>query len=95
MPDSFNSHEFMIHLEQENQKLYTEAIYDYRDSSEPAAPFMVVHGILARPLRYLLTNRAIHLHEYPELIRQIVNVHSENIFGQVNACAEWEKINKK
>ena len=63
MPDSFNSHEFMIHLEQENQKLYIEALYHYRDSSEPEAPFMVVHGKLAK-----------HLKEYPELIKQIGKV---------------------
>jgi hypothetical protein len=81
MPDRFDSHEFILRLAQENQKLYIEALYHYRDCSEPAAPFMVVHGMLAR-----------HLLEYPELIKQIGMVQSENILGLVNGCAEWEKV---
>lgn len=77
MQDRFDSHDFILCLAQENQKLYIEAgFYHYRDSSEPAAPFKVVHGILAR-----------HLNDYPELIKQIGTVQSKNIFGQVNACA--------
>ena len=80
MPDRFDSHEFILRLAQENQKLYIEALYHYRDSADPAAPFMVVHGILAR-----------HLNDYPELIKQTGTVQSENIFGLVNACAMWEK----
>jgi len=78
-----DSHEFILHQAQENQKLYIEAIYHYRDSAEPEAPFMVVHGKLAK-----------HLKEYPELIKQIGMVKSENIFGLVNACAEWKKVSK-
>jgi hypothetical protein len=70
MSDRFDSHEFILRLAQENQKLYIEALYHYRDSAEPAAPLMIVHGILAR-----------HLNEYPELIEQIGTVQSENIFG--------------
>jgi len=81
MPDRFDSHEFILRLAQENQKLYIEALYHFRNSKEPEAPFMVVHGILAR-----------HLNEYPELIKNIGTGRSENIFGEVNACAEWEKM---
>jgi hypothetical protein len=92
MPDKFDSHQFILPLTQENQQPYIEALYHYRDSSEPEAPFMVVHGILARPVRYLLSNRARHLNEYPELIKYIDTGQSKNTFGQVNACAEWEKI---
>jgi hypothetical protein len=81
MPARFDSHQFILRLAQENQKLYIEALYHYRDSSEPEAPFMVVHGILAR-----------HLLEYPELIKHVGTEPSENIFGQVNACANWEMV---
>ncbi len=84
MPDKFDSHQFILRLTQENQQLYIEEVYHYRDSSEPAAPFMGVYGMLAR-----------HLLEYPELIKQIGTARSENIFGQVNACAEWEKVNNR
>jgi hypothetical protein len=78
MPDRFDSHQFILRLAQENQRFYIEALHCYRDAK---APFMVVHGELAK-----------HLQEYPELIKQVSTVHSKNIFGQVNACAVWEKI---
>jgi len=65
MPDRFDSHEFILRLAQENQQLYIEVIYHFRYSAEPAAPFMVVHGKLAK-----------HLKEYPDLIKQIGTVQS-------------------
>jgi len=64
-------------LRNENQNLYIEELYHYRDSEEPEAPFMVVHSILARQLS-----------EYPDLRKQIGTVQSKNIFEQVNACAK-------
>jgi hypothetical protein len=81
MPDKFDSHQFIQRLTQENQQLYIEALYHYRDSSESEAPFMVVHGKLAK-----------HLKKYPELIKLIGTIQSENFFWQVNACAAWEKV---
>ena len=71
MPDKFDSHDFILRLAQENQKLYIEALYHYRNSSEPEASFMVVHGILAR-----------HLNEYPVLVKQIgTALHQINLFS--------------
>ena len=81
MPDSFDSHEFILHLAQENQRFYIEALYCYRDAG---SPFMVAHNELAK-----------HLQEYPELINYVGMVQSKNIFGQVNACAAWEKVGNK
>jgi hypothetical protein len=56
-------------------------LYYYRDSNEPEAPFIVVHGILAK-----------HLNNYPEFIKQNGDKQSENIFGQANACAKWIRL---
>lgn len=70
MPDKFDSHDFILRLTHENQKPYIEALYHYRESAEPASPFMVVHGILAK-----------HLNEYPKLIKQIDTVQSKIFLG--------------
>jgi hypothetical protein len=78
MPDRFDSHQLILRLAQENQRFYIEALNLYLDAE---SPFMVLHDELAK-----------HLQEYPELIKQVSTVHSKNIFGQVNACAVWEKI---
>lgn len=79
MPGTFTSHQFILTLAQNYQRLYIEALYSYRD--EPA-PFRIVHGILAK-----------RLHDFPrqiELIRP--DAPSTNIFGQSNQCAEWRKL---
>ena len=53
MSETFTSHEFILLLAQQHQRLYVEALYDYRDSihrGEPT-PFRVVHGILSQHLQ--------------------------------------------
>ena len=85
----------IIHLAQENQKLYNiEALYHYRHSNKPEPRFMDLHGILARPVRNLFSNRARQLNDFPELTKQIGTVQNENIFGYMNACAVWEKVRR-
>jgi hypothetical protein len=78
MPAIFTSHKFILRLAQQNQALYIEALFSYRDDT---APFMRVHGILAK-----------HLHAYSELVRPLSTVLSTNIFGQPNECAQWKKL---
>ena len=80
MPDEFTSHEFILRLAQQNQALYIEALYSYRNRKREA-PFMTVHGILAKQLQ-----------TYPHLIREIDYVPSIDIFGQSNKCAQWQKV---
>jgi len=47
-----------------------------------AAPFMIVHGILAR-----------HLSNYPRLIMEVnPGVPSIDIFGQESSAALWRKV---
>ena len=83
MKKEFNSHEFILRLAQQNQKLYVEALYAYRESVHRGtpSPFLVVHGILSK-----------QLHHYPSLITHNGEVDSKDIFGQVNRCASWCKV---
>ena len=84
MPETFTSHQFILELARQNQTLYIEALYSYRHHAhkDTAAPFMIVHGILAQ-----------HLAEYPSLLEQIrKNAPSSDIFGQENLCSEWRKV---
>ncbi len=81
MQPEFTSHEFILRLAQQNQKLYIEALYAYRDvpRADGQAPFMMVHGILAK-----------HLHDCPE-VEFMGNVSSTDIFGQSSTCAKWRQ----
>lgn len=79
MPELFTSHEFILHLAQENQALYVEALSAYRQAEAP--PFRIVHSILAK-----------RLHAYRESVRCAGLVQSRDIFGNPNRCAQWQKI---
>ena len=83
MPDTFDGHEFVLKLAHQNQVLYIEALYSYRDSPGPAAPapFMPVHRILGR-----------RLEAHPDLVRRLGDVTSKNIFGEEKKCALWKKV---
>jgi len=86
MPKTFTSHKFILELARLEQKLYIEALYDYRDKrrSGKRAPFLMVHGILAQQLT-----------KCPKLIRYAgKEKNSTDIFGQPNSCAKWEKVAK-
>lgn len=83
MPNQFSSHEFILRLAQQHQALYVEALHSYRNTIHrgKAAPFQVVHSILATRLT-LCTDR----------IKQLNSINSQNIFGESVECAAWEKI---
>ena len=84
MPNTFTSHKFILELARQNQALYIDALYSYRNHPHRGipAPFMMVHGILAR-----------HLLNYPGLIEKIQDdVPSKNIFNMEDTCAEWRKV---
>jgi len=83
MPGIFTSHQFIIELARQNQTLYIEALYSYRNHVHRGvqAPFLMVHGILAQ-----------HLLNYSGLIKQVrKDASSKNIFGQDDSCSEWRK----
>jgi len=84
LPNIFTSHQFILKLAQQNQNRYIEALNAYRsnDDGEAHAPFMTVHGILAK-----------RLNSYPELIEIIRNdAPSKDIFGHPSKCALWRKL---
>ena len=84
MPNTFTSHKFILDLAQQNQPLYIDAVNTYRDSTHEGtpAPFKAVHSILSK-----------QLYNYPDCIKYVEHVQSEDIFGQSNECASWVKIN--
>ena len=83
MPTVFSSHKFILKLAQEHQSEYIEALYAYRTSIriDNPAPFMIVHGLLAKGLR-----------QFPKLVEYIGYTSSTDIFGQPNECSEWRKL---
>ena len=84
MPKEFTSHKFILELARMNQTLYIEALYHYRHTryKDKPAPFMNVHGSLAKALT-----------RFPELIEKISDsVVSEDIFRVSNNCSKWRKV---
>ncbi len=83
MPKRFDSHEFIIRLAQDHQPAYIEALYAYRNKryrSKPA-PFMVVHGILAKRLT-----------SHRDLIERVLpDKDSKDIFGSKDSASRWKK----
>lgn len=84
MPMSFSAHQFILRLAHENQVDYINALSVYRErlmNGHPA-PFMILHGILAKRLRAL-----------PRFVRYAGNRgDSHDIFEQPEGCSIWEKI---
>ena len=84
MPKEFTSHEFILELARQNQTFYIEALYHYRHTlyRNAPAPFMNVHGVLAKGLA-----------RFPELVEKIRDsVPSEDIFRVSNTCSKWRKV---
>ncbi len=83
MPKRFDSHDFIIKLAQVYQPEYIEALYAYRNRryQRVPAPFMVVHGILAKRLT-----------AHPDLIDRILpDKDSKDIFGNKDSASRWKK----
>jgi len=85
MPTAFTSHQFILELARQEQRLYIEALYDNRDMrrSGKRAPFLIVHARLAQELG-----------KFPHLIRKLKTVNSKDIFGQPNSSVKWEKVSR-
>lgn len=78
MPTPFTAHQFIQSLTQKHQALYIDALYHYKDSAQP---FQVVHRILSS-----------HLHDFEALVKNIGDVASENIFGNLGTVSQWQKL---
>ena len=78
MPDTFDSHEFILKLAQEHQRLYVQALIEYADSERP---FQIAHGQIAKRLR-----------NFYNLVTYIGECNSNDIFLQNNSAALWRKV---
>ena len=76
MPTRFTAHKFILELARQNQELYVEALYAYRNE----APFQAVHQQLARLLGTC-----------PLIERDGDELHSHDIFGIPQGCSRWRR----
>jgi hypothetical protein len=80
MPGEFNSHEFILKLAQRNQRFYVQALSEYADNNQP---FQTVHALIAKRLKKRV-----------DLVNQIGNGPSKNIFEYDSDAAIWQKVKK-
>lgn len=79
MPDTFNTHEFILAFAQANQQLYIQALHNYIDSSRP---FNALHQQIGKTLKQEFSECLTHIDDQP----------SADIFGHNSICAVWQKI---
>lgn len=79
MPNTFNTHQFILAFAQANQQLYIQALNNYVDSSRP---FASLHGQIGKTLKQ----------EFSERLTHVDDQESSDIFGHNSVCAVWEKI---
>ncbi len=83
MKETFTSHDFILHLAHQHQKLYVEALYSYRDyqyQGKPA-PFRRVHNALGKRIAH-----------HKDLVTRLDDKKSRDIFKKLQSCAEWKKL---
>ena len=78
MPDTFDSHDFILRLAQKYQKLYIQALYEHTNQTRP---FHRVHMAIAKRLK-----------KRRDLVEQIDSTPSLNIFGVKSKVAVWRKV---
>ncbi|HUV90326.1 MAG TPA: hypothetical protein VMY80_11785 [Anaerolineae bacterium] len=76
--DEFDSHEFILRLAHDHQRLYINALAVYADTDRPS---QVVHGEVARRLL-----------NYGDLVVKTGETFSNDIFGQSNSCTTWHRV---
>ena len=76
MPDTFDSHQFILKLAELNQTEYISSLYNYVNTE---APFRTLHAQIAKVLK-----------QHPHLT-QIGVQNSPNIFNVVGENALWQK----
>ncbi len=79
MPNPFTSHQFILVLAQQNQRLYIDALSTYRHTLKSKdSPFQVVHKQLAD-----------RLHQFADSCG--TEKKSKDIFGVTRGCEKWRK----
>ncbi len=77
MDNRFNAHQFILELAHQYQGLYIQALAEYVTDE---APFMIVHGRLAKAL-----------HNFSHLVYKDGDESSTDIFGHPNGASVWVK----
>ena len=80
MPNKFDSHEFILKLAQQHQRLYVQALVENVGSE---SPFQVVHSQIA-----------MRLLKFPNLVTRVGEHISKDIFLQENSATLWQKVGK-
>jgi len=78
MPDEFDSHEFILALARKHQKLYVHALFTRKNEN---LPFNRTHMAIGKRLK-----------RHKDLVEQIGNRNSPNIFGLESKVAVWRKV---
>jgi hypothetical protein len=76
--DEFDSHDFILKLACDHQRLYVKALAVYADTNRP---FQIVHGEIAK-----------RLFTHGRLVVKTGETVSEDIFRQLNTCAAWRRV---
>jgi hypothetical protein len=76
--DDFDSHEFILQLAHDYQRLYVKALAAYADTDRP---FQIVHGEIAKRLL-----------KHGHLVVKTGETISKDIFGQENTAAAWRRV---
>lgn len=78
MPETFDSHDFILTLAQSYQRLYINLLFEFRDDKRP---FHRVHMGIGKRLK-----------KRRDLVEHIDNQFSKDIFGGDNQVAVWRKV---
>ena len=77
MPTTFDTHQLIIHLAQNNQRSYVEALQHVNGD----APFQTLHSMIGKTVLKLA----------PEFGLSNQAASSHDIFGQKNSCVLWTR----
>lgn len=78
MPDEFDSHDFILVLARKHQKLYVQALFTRKNEN---LPFNRTHMAIGKRLK-----------RHKDLVEQVGNKYSKNIFGLESKVAVWRKV---
>ena len=78
MPETFDSHKFILTLAHKYQRLYIQALYEHRNQNRP---FHRVHMAIAKRLK-----------KHTDLVEYKGKANSENIFRVRNNVTCWRRV---
>lgn len=85
MSATFDTHQLILKLAQENQPAYISALYESVETSS-ATPFQAVHSAIGKSLKQNSLELGIQETDTG------ANYSSPNIFGIPSSCSRWKKL---